>query len=96
MSTLGDRRRRRHGVVYSSCALGGGVGLPAGLSHKEPSEVVPLGGGWFLSGKATLADHILVSFSVLPDGRSIMNCPNCDAEQKLPMTASEVHTYVFC
>lgn len=76
--------------------LSGGVGLPSGLSQNPLVVVSEEGDVESLREKLTLADQKVVSFTDFPSGRSMMNRPSCELSQYPPLTASEVHTYVFC
>jgi len=49
-----------------------------------------------LSERRMRADQKLVSFMVLPSGRSRMKWPRFSCVQSPCTRASEVHTYVFC
>lgn len=93
--------RRFQGDVYSLFASGG-VGFPSGLFQnplEEKSEggssTSPLAAAAFAE-KATLANQKDVSFINFPAGRSRIKRPSCELSQKPFLTASDVHTYVFC
>ncbi len=71
--------------------------MPSGLSQKPEVDTSDESSREaLLVEKPTRADQKLVSLIDLPEGRSIMNLPKLDLSQKPPLTASDVHTYVFC
>lgn len=85
----------RQGEVYG---LGGGVGLPSGLSQKSLDETSPAVGGAavLLAGSSTRAAQKLVSDIGFEAGRSIIKRPSSAFVQYPAETALCVHIYVFC